>query len=76
VGTVTCKVTADAAGDTIVIPERTGTLDVGETTATDGSVAFNLSSQAWVDGDDTVYLWLKGDAGTFTLDTSRLIWSE
>jgi len=71
------KITNDADGDDVIIAEIPGkVIETGITTATEGSVIFDLDHQAWSDTDDTVYLWIKCNNGTVTVDTTRLIWSE
>ena len=71
------KITNDADGDDVIIAEIPGkVIETGITTATEGSVIFDLDHQVWSDTDDTVYLWIKCNNGTVTVDTTRLIWSE
>ena len=71
------KITNDTDGDDVIVPEIPGrVIETGITTATEGAVVFDLGHQVWSDADDTVYVWLKCNNGTVTVDTTRLIWSE
>jgi hypothetical protein len=76
--TLTLRITQDAAGDISVIPDVTATIATGVATATDGSVAFSFPDLAWKDpdGKDLLYVWLKTDAGTATLDSTDIGWTD
>lgn len=58
----------DAAGDRIAMPEVTGTLTVGKTTATSGGTFYAVDAELIPPpGEYTagkLYLWLKTNAGT------------
>tara|TARA_R110000868_G_scaffold85760_3_gene241044 strand:+ start:4449 stop:4835 length:387 start_codon:yes stop_codon:yes gene_type:complete len=77
---LTVRVTLDAAGDYSAVPDVTVTLATGITTATTGCAAikvqvplFQILGSA---GNSTLYVHVKTDAGTVTLATSCLTWSE
>tara|TARA_R110000824_G_scaffold142119_1_gene309035 strand:+ start:2734 stop:3165 length:432 start_codon:yes stop_codon:yes gene_type:complete len=80
VSTVTWKLCSDTAGDITVIQPTTSTLEVGLTTATkksaSGTINIPLQNENTDSFADTFYLFAKGDAGTFTLDTVEFGWSE
>lgn len=79
VATITMRLCLDAAGDNVVIPDTDATIVAGITTAADGAVAYSVGipiSQTMSGEFGNLYLFVKGDAGTFTLDSSTITWSE
>jgi hypothetical protein len=75
---VTVRVCMDANGDYTIIPDTTATLSLGVTTATAGCAAiyYGAPIQNVIGNNDTVYLFVKVDAGTAVLDASCITWSE
>jgi hypothetical protein len=77
---ITIRLTWDAAGDECVIPDTAATLATGITAATDGSATYKIAAPARQPlagpGNSDIYLFVKTDAGTVTLDRSQLTWSE
>jgi hypothetical protein len=78
--TITWKLCSDTAGDIAVIQPTTSTLETGLTTAAkksaSGTINIPLQNKNTGALADTFYLFAKGDAGTFTLDTAEFGWSE
>lgn len=80
---ITFRLTADAAGDVVLLPDTTATLSTGVTTATVGAVTYsaagvalsNIYSSSQV-RNGIVYLWAKTDAGTATMTETTIIWRE
>jgi hypothetical protein len=77
--TITMRLCLDAAGDNTVIPDTTATIAVGLTTTTVGAVAYSVKvpiAQTMAGELGNFYLFVHGDTGTFTLDSSTITWSE
>ncbi|MDF1699551.1 MAG: hypothetical protein P1V36_00125 [Planctomycetota bacterium] len=74
---ITVRLTRDSGGDEMVVPDTTATLSTGITTATDGSAVYKIDVD-WVDPADvdSLFLFVKTDAGTVTLDRSVLTWTD
>jgi hypothetical protein len=75
---LTCRITADAAGDFTLMPDVEAAIALGITTATSGCVAYDIGIPFFgiVNADSKFYLWVKTDAGTVTLAQSCITWSE
>lgn len=75
---LTCRITADAAGDFTLMPDTEAAIAPGITTATSGCVAYDIGIPFFgiVNADSKFYLWVKTDAGTVTLAQSCITWSE
>jgi|TARA_R100000084_G_C4648875_1_gene148421 hypothetical protein len=77
---VTIRVTSDAEGDVILVPDTEATLVAGLTTATTKSVAYSvklpLFQRLSSPGNGTLYVFAKLDAGTATFAESSLTWME
>jgi hypothetical protein len=75
---VTCRITADAAGDFVLMPDTEAEISIGITTTTSGCVAYSIGIPFFgiVNSDSKFYLWVKTDAGTVTLAQSCITWSE
>jgi hypothetical protein len=75
---LTCRITADAAGDFTLMPDTEATISTGITTTTSGCVAYAIGIPFFgiVNQDSKFYLWVKTDAGTVTLAQSCITWSE
>jgi hypothetical protein len=75
---VTCRITADAAGDFVLMPDTEAAISTGITTTTSGCVAYSIGIPFFgiVNSDSKFWLWVKTDAGTVTLAQSCITWSE
>jgi hypothetical protein len=75
---LTCRITADAAGDFTLMPDTEATMSTGITTTTSGCVAYEIGIPFFgiINSDSKFYLWVKTDAGTVTLAQSCVTWSE
>lgn len=73
--TLTLRLTSDAAGDNTIFGDTTATISTGVTTATDGSVTIKIGA-IYGSSSDSLYLFWKTDAGTATVDTLIVNWSE
>jgi len=75
---VTVKVTLDAAGDDIVVPDTEATIANGVTTATKGAVAFAVKLPVYQSASGEVgklYVFVKADAAC-TVDQTTVTWTE
>ena len=70
------QMTTDANGDETIGDGVGGTLTTGITTATKGSVTYVLDFVQSTPVNDTVYVFYKTDAGTVTIDSVTITWSE
>lgn len=77
---VTMRLTEDAAGDIIIIPDVEATLATGLTTATTGCAVFRAGTIIRQDlggpGNGTFYLFVRVDSGTATFAGSQITWQE
>tara|TARA_Y100001938_G_scaffold147887_1_gene230173 strand:- start:2664 stop:3077 length:414 start_codon:yes stop_codon:yes gene_type:complete len=73
---VSFRMTSDSTGDKTLLSGLAGDLDVGITTATDGSVTYVFSFIQSVPTNDTVYLFYKTNTGTVTIDEVIITWEE
>ena len=75
---VTCRITADAAGDFVLMPDTEAEISIGITTTTSGCVAYSIGIPFFglINQDSKFWLWVKTDAGTVTLAQSCITWSE
>ena len=73
--TLTVRATSDLAGDNTIFGDTTATISTGVTTATDGSVTIKIGA-IYGSSSDNLYLFWKTDAGTATVDTIIVNWSE
>lgn len=76
--TVTVRLCMDANGDFTIVPDTVANLSPGITTANSACAAIYYGSpiKNVVGNNDTLYLFVKVDAGTATLDASCVTWSE
>jgi hypothetical protein len=72
---LTVRLTRDLAGDIPVIPDTTATITTGVTTATTGSCVFKIDVD-YSHSDDSLYCWIKTNAGTCTVYRLELTWEE
>jgi len=76
--TITVKVTLDAAGDDIVVPDTDATVAVGVTTATKGAVAYSVKVPIYQSASGELgklYVFLKANHPC-TVDQTTLTWTE
>ena len=75
--TLTIRICCDADGDYTFLPDTQAELALGLTTNTTGVsvLQFDLPMAQFFN-TDTVYLFVKIDQGTCTLDASCITWSE
>jgi len=75
---LTCRITADAAGDFVLMPDTEAAISTGITTTTSGCVAYSIGIPFFglINQDSKFYLWAETDAGTVTLAQSCITWSE
>jgi hypothetical protein len=75
---VTIRLCMDAAGDYTIVPDTEADLAFGVTTATTGCAAiyYGAPIKNVIGNNDTLYLFVKVDAGTAVLDASCVTWSE
>ena len=76
----TIRITKDAGGDIVIVPDTEADLVDGVTTATTKSAVYKVDLPIRQDlgsaGNKTLYLFVKVDAGTPTLAGSQLVWQE
>jgi len=63
---LTVRVSPDATGDEILVPDTKATIATGYTTATRGGVVYKVDVDAWLE-TPTLYVTVKTDAGTANL---------
>ena len=75
---LTCRITADAAGDFVLMPDTEATISTGVTTTTSGCVAYSIGIPFFglINADSKFWLFVRCDAGTVTLAQSCITWSE
>ena len=75
---LTVRICADAAGNYSLVPDTEATLALGVTTATEGCVAFQVGIPLFpiLNGDSRLWVFIRTDAGTVTVDASCITWSE
>lgn len=73
---LTVRLTQDAEGDEIILPDTTATISVGITTATEGGIGIDIDAPIWTTEGTTLYLHAKTNAGTVTLVSSTLLFGE
>ena len=76
-GRVTIRGAFDQDFDEMFLPDTEAVISAGLTTTTDGSVAYRYELPIITDVDfSQVFLCFKVDAGTVTVDSSTILWSE
>tara|TARA_R100000664_G_C2733915_1_gene123847 strand:- start:115 stop:534 length:420 start_codon:yes stop_codon:yes gene_type:complete len=77
---ITMRLTSDSAGDECIVTDTDATLAVGVGTATDGSAVYKVdldwARNAVTPTGDTVYPWMKTDAGTAKINRIVITWRE
>jgi len=73
---LTIKLTHQATGTQVLIPDTEATISLEVGTLTEGGVAFEFGPFAYMHTDDQVHIFYKTDAGTCTVDALELYWSE
>lgn len=72
---LTLRVSPDATGDEILVPDTKATIATGYTTPTRGGVVYKVDVDAFLDSD-TVYWTVKTDAGTATLKDLKITYEH
>jgi|TARA_R100000655_G_scaffold4209_2_gene13671 hypothetical protein len=72
---LTVKITTDSGGDEAILTSTESTIDVGVTTATDGSAIYKLDVD-YIFESSTIYAFFKTDAGTVSIDKIELTYHE
>lgn len=72
---LTLRISPDANGDEILVPDTQATIATGYTTVTRGGVVYKVDVDAFLD-TDTVYWTVKTDAGTATLKDLKITYSR
>ena len=76
-GRITLRASYDQDGDHTFLPDTEAVISTGLTTATAGSVAYRFELPIITEVDfSQVFLFFKTDAGTVTVEESRVLWSE
>lgn len=77
---VTIRLTEDAGGDVVIVPDTEADLVTGITTATTGCAVFKVGTIIRQDlggpGNGNFYLFAKVDGGTATFAGTQIAWSE
>jgi hypothetical protein len=73
---LTFRLSKDATGDQPWISDTTATLSTGVTTASEGAVTAKIDVDFVKTSNDILYLHVKTNAGTCTLDRIELVWRE
>lgn len=73
---LTLRLSLDAAGDQPWIGDTTATISTGVTTATQGAVTIKMDVPFIKPANDILYCHWKTNAGTCTVDTIHLTWTE
>lgn len=72
---LTLRVTQDAAGNNIIIPDTTATLSTGITTATEGGIVLKVDVDYKHD-DSIAWMHFKTNAGTCNVKIIDFVWEE
>jgi hypothetical protein len=72
---LTVKLTSDSGGDEALVTSTESTIDVGVTTSSDGTAIYKVDLD-YIFDDSPVYLMMKTDAGTVTVDSVTLTYHE
>lgn len=72
---LTLRISPDATGDEILVPDTQATIATGYTTPTRGGVVYKVDVDAFLDSD-TVYWTVKTDAGTANLKDLKITYSR
>lgn len=76
-GRITIRASYDQDFDSMFLPDTEAVISTGLTTATDGSVAYRYELPIITEVDfSQIFICFKTDAGTVTVDSSTVIWSE
>lgn len=73
---LTFRLSKDTAGDQPWISDTTATLSTGVTTTTEGAVTAKIDVDFVKATNDILYLHVKTNAATCTLDRIELVWRE
>ena len=69
---INVKITSDAAGDNVILPDTQATIDAGVTTALSGGAVINVDTVLY-SANETLYIFLKGNSGTMDVDSVSLL---
>lgn len=72
---LTIRVTQDAAGDIIIVPDTTATLSTGITTGTDGGIVLKVDVD-YKHTDSIAWMHFKTNAGTCNVRVVDFVWEE
>lgn len=72
---ITMRVTQDAAGDLIIVPDTTANLSTGITTATRGGVVFKVDID-YKHTDSIAWMHFRTNAGNCNIRVVDFIWEE
>jgi len=72
---LTLRISPDATGDEMLVPDTTATLCTGYTTSTRGGVVYKVDLDAFLD-TDTVYWTVRTNVGTATLKDLKITFSR
>lgn len=72
---LTLRISPDATGDEMFVPDTQATLSTGYTNATRGGVVYKVDVDGFLD-TDTLYWTVKTDAGTATLKDLKITFSR
>ena len=72
---LTMRITQDAAGDVIIVPDTAATLSTGITTATKGGVVYKVDVD-YKHTDSIAWIHMKTNLGTCNVKSIYFIWEE
>ena len=72
---LTIRVTHDAAGQTIIVPDTTATISTGITTATAGGIVLKVDVD-YKRSDSVAWIHFKTNAGTCNVRVVDFVWEE
>lgn len=74
--TATIRVCRDPAGDQMIITDTTSNIFTGLTTATSGTAGFLLNAHVAVRDNDQLYVFVKLNTGSTTIDFVEITWGR
>ena len=74
--TATIRVCRDATGDQSIITDTTSSLFTGLTTTTKGSASYLLNAHVAVSNCDQLYVFIKLNTGSATVDFVEITWGS
>jgi hypothetical protein len=73
---ITIRISEDEEGDQMVLTDTVSTLDHGLTTETKATAIYRIDGIISLDRADTVYLHVKTDKGTLTVDQAVITYND